>query len=214
MQMVCRPTGKRGCYVAGMRSATVSGPRGRTRRAILEAAPLVLYRDRGATLADIAKAAGVGRSTLHRHFPDRAALLSAVVADSVEAVQRSVAEADPDNGPALEAMRRLVAAMVQVGDHLLFLFGDSRTFEDAGSGGEEWGASEEDGGVKELVRRGQEEGDFDPELTPEWIEGVLWALVYTGCEMVERGDMPRHGIGAAVVRMLENGIRGPREPRT
>ncbi len=48
----------------------VSTPtRNRTERAILEAAVSVLARDRAATLPQIAQAAGVGRTTLHRYFP-------------------------------------------------------------------------------------------------------------------------------------------------
>src|SRR5919112_916010 len=86
-----------------------AGVRSRTRRAILGAAASVLARDRSATLANIAEAAEVGRSTLHRYFPDREGLLEAVVEDSLETLDRAVAEAALDQGPPLEAMRRLWA---------------------------------------------------------------------------------------------------------
>ena len=51
--------------------STEGGPRTRTRRAILEAAMVVLAENGTASLADIASAAEVGRSTLHRYFPER-----------------------------------------------------------------------------------------------------------------------------------------------
>jgi serine phosphatase RsbU (regulator of sigma subunit) len=50
----------------------------RNRERILDAAERILMRSPSATLADIAAAAGVARSTLHRRFPNRDALLAAV----------------------------------------------------------------------------------------------------------------------------------------
>lgn len=190
-----------------------SGTRGRTRRAILSAAASRLARNRAATLADIAEAADVGRSTLQRHFPDREALFEAVVEDSLRAIGRAVADAALDQGPPLEAMRRLVGAMLDTGDRVLFLYGDPRVLE----GVAEAGASEDgpDAGalaVTALIERGQAEGVLDPEVSAAWIEHVLWALVYAGCEAAGRGRLPRAGAAATVLRTFENGIRRPAAP--
>jgi AcrR family transcriptional regulator len=178
-----------------------SGTRDRTRHAILAAAASVLARDRAATLADIAAAAQVGRSTLHRHFDDRDDLVNAAIEDSLATLGQSVADAALDQGPPLEAMRRLVAAMVDVGDRLLFLFGDPRVLE-----GRE-GPAPSDRPVIELIERGQAEGVFDPEVSPGWIEHVLWALVYTAAEEVNAGRLPRHGVTPTVIRTFEHGVR-------
>jgi AcrR family transcriptional regulator len=190
-----------------MRTPTVaradarSGVRGRTRRAILGAAAAVLARDRSATLADIAAAAEVGRSTLHRYFPDREGLLEAVVEDSLAALGRAVEEAALDQGPALEAMRRLVTAMVGVGDRILFLFGDPRVLEGRQD------PEPADRPVLELIERGQAEGVFDREVGAGWIEHVLWALVYTAAEEAATGGLPRPGATAVAIRTFEHGIR-------
>jgi len=40
----------------------------------------------GASLEEIARRAGVGSATLHRHFPSRAELLKAVLRDRVQAL--------------------------------------------------------------------------------------------------------------------------------
>jgi AcrR family transcriptional regulator len=178
-----------------------AGVRGRTRHAILSAAASVLARDRTATLADIADAADVGRSTLHRYFPDRQVLVDAVVEDSLRALEQAVEEAALGQGPPLEAMRRLVVAMVGVGDRLLFLFGDPRVLEGRDA------PAPSDRPVTELIERGQAQGVFDPQVDAVWIEHALWALVYTAAEEVSRGRMPRHGVSATVIRTLENGIR-------
>ncbi|MFE3451681.1 TetR/AcrR family transcriptional regulator [Nonomuraea sp. NPDC059194] len=184
-------------------STPESGTRSRTRRAILAAAAATLARDRKATLADIAAAAQVGRSTLHRYFADRNELMEAAIVDSFRAVEDSVRAAAIDQGPALEAMRRLLAAMVEVGDRLTFLFGDPRVLEEFTD------CFEPDMTVPttlDLIKRGQQEGVFDPKSTPEWIQSVIWALTYSGWEAAEKGELPRHGITATVIRTFENGV--------
>ena len=50
----------------------------KSRRAILDAASGILARDRSASMSAIATATGIGRATLHRHFPTRNDLISAI----------------------------------------------------------------------------------------------------------------------------------------
>jgi AcrR family transcriptional regulator len=180
-----------------------SGARVRTQRAILDAAASVLARDRTATLPAIADTAGVGRTTLHRYFPDRQALIHATVEDSIDVVQRSLGDAELDEGPPVDAMRRAIAAMVAVGDRLMFLFGDPGALETYGATGE---AMPSDDPVRDLITRGQAEGVFDAHLSAEWIQHVLWVVVLRGCVDADRGGLPRHGITATVIRTLEGGI--------
>ncbi|MFL5909144.1 MAG: TetR/AcrR family transcriptional regulator [Gaiellaceae bacterium] len=171
-----------------------SGARSRTRRAILAAAASALARDRAATLADIAAAADVGRSTLQRYFPDRETLIDAVVEDSLRVVGEAVRDAALDQGPPDEAMRRLIAAMVDAGDRVLFLYGEPRESGSAGA-------------VRRLIERGQAAGSFDPAAGADWIEHALWALVYSGCDAIRRGVLPRHGAATVVTRTFEQGVR-------
>jgi AcrR family transcriptional regulator len=184
-------------------AAEGSGARVRTQRAILDAAALVLARDRTATLPAIADAAGVGRTTLHRYFPDRESLIHATVEDSIGVVQRSLGDAALDEGPPVEAMRRAIAAMVAVGDRLMFLFGDPRALETYGATG---AAMPSDDPVRDLITRGQAEAVFDARLTAEWIQHVLWVVVLRGCVDADSGGLPRHGVAATVIRTLEGGI--------
>ena len=74
---------------------------GRNRQALLDAASELFRRDgASASLEAIARKAGVGSATLHRHFAGRTALLRAVYADHVAAlVERASAialESSPD----------------------------------------------------------------------------------------------------------------------
>src|SRR5687767_4699401 len=58
--------------------------RRRTRRAIVDAAVRMWARDFAAPLSAIAEQAAVSRSTLHRYFPDRPALLDACLRTALE----------------------------------------------------------------------------------------------------------------------------------
>jgi AcrR family transcriptional regulator len=65
-----------------------------------------------ASLEEIARRAGVGSATLHRHFPSRQALLEAVFLDRVTILCARAAElaADLEPGPALIGWLRAVGA--------------------------------------------------------------------------------------------------------
>ncbi|OXM72859.1 MULTISPECIES: TetR/AcrR family transcriptional regulator [Amycolatopsis] len=182
---------------------SVTGVRGRTRRAILAAAASVLSRRRDASLADIAAAADVGRSTVQRYFPDRDTLVSEVIADCLRLLDEALKDARIEQGPARDALRRLVTAMLDVGDQVLFLYGDARIREVIAVQDEPDPAAEE---VDRLIRRGQAEGILDAEVSCDWIEHVLWAHVAAGCTAISEGKLPRHGASEWVIRTLENGI--------
>jgi AcrR family transcriptional regulator len=189
--------------------AVESGARGRTRRAILSASAAVLGRNRTATLADIADAAEVGRSTLHRYFADRDELVRATVEDSFAAIERVIAEARLAEGPALEALRRLVSGMVEVGDQMIFLFADQRLLDQYAeeTGDDPREPDSDEIAVVAVIERGQAEGTIDPSADPRWIYGVMWGMVYTGVEAAYEGTLPKHGVAAAVMRVIERGIQ-------
>lgn len=184
----------------------VSTPtRNRTERAILEAAISVLARDRAATLPQIAKAAQVGRTTLHRYFPDREGLLIAAAERALEAMGEAMVEARAELGPPQEAMRRVVAALCSTSDQILFLWGDKCMLTEVIPKAAPHLLTDEDP-VMELIQRGQAEGAFDPEVSAAWIQQVLWGVCYTAFEQVEGGLLGRHEVVPTVIRTLERGI--------
>lgn len=182
--------------------STESVTRSRTRQAILSAAASVLAGNRAATLPEIAEAAGVGRTTLHRYFPDRDALINAAVMDSLAAIGQAVTEARIEEGSPLEALRRLVTAYLHVGDRLVFLFNDPHVMRGYGVEPTEPGPDP----ALDLIARGQADGVFDDEVSPQWIRHVLWALVYSGIEEASSGNLSRHGVASTVMRTMERGI--------
>jgi len=173
----------------------------RTRATILAATAAALAANRLATLPEIAGVAGVGRTTLHRYFADRETLIYEATLDSIRVLLETAEEAALDQGLAIDAMRRAITAMVSVGDRVLFLFGDPTVLRDippAQHPNEEL--------LINLIRRGQHEGAFDPDLNPTWIRHALYALLLQGCEEASNGELPRHTVAPLIIRTFEHGI--------
>ncbi|GBD24275.1 putative HTH-type transcriptional regulator YvdT [bacterium HR29] len=79
------------------------------RERLLAAAREVLAeRGEAAEMREIAERAGVAVGTLYRHFPTREALVSAIIAETLEEVRGIIAEAEA-NPYAIDALRHLVA---------------------------------------------------------------------------------------------------------
>ncbi|MEV4799423.1 TetR/AcrR family transcriptional regulator [Nonomuraea sp. NPDC049421] len=80
-------------------------------RILAAAAEAVAEHGAEASLEEIARRAGVGSATLHRHFPSRQLLLEAVFRDKVEALCATAAglAAEPDPGQALATWLGAVA---------------------------------------------------------------------------------------------------------
>jgi AcrR family transcriptional regulator len=81
-------------------------------RLVAVASAVVAEQGAEASLEEIARRAGVGSATLHRHFPGRYALLGAVFQDRVETLCAKAADLldDPSPQTALEMWLRAVVA--------------------------------------------------------------------------------------------------------
>jgi len=77
---------------------------------ILDAALDALASDPDASMAEIARRAGVVRATIYMHFPTRTALLDAVQDYATAQVADAIRGAEPDRGEPVEAMERVLRA--------------------------------------------------------------------------------------------------------
>ena len=83
---------------------------------IQEAAIRLWADEPGAGVADVAAAAGVGRATLYRHFPTRDSLLEAIRHQGLADGEAAVEACRIDEGSATDALSRLLAAWLELGD--------------------------------------------------------------------------------------------------
>jgi len=100
--------------------------RAATKHGILAAAASVLAARQGASMAEVAAAAGIARGTLYRHFPTRESLLRALEGAANEEAGRRLAEANLDGVPVDEALARVVRALVAVGEDFIVLLRERR----------------------------------------------------------------------------------------
>ena len=146
----------------------------RNRDAILAAARQ-LFCDHGlqAPLEQIARQAGVGIATLYRRFPSRAALLDAVLADTVQAhiqaAEQALTTPDPSEGFAsyLEQSCRLQAADRGLNDAMGMRFPRATAVEAAKARLFEL--------VGQVVDRAQQNGQLRADLTLEDLAFLNWA---------------------------------------
>lgn len=162
--------------------------RARTRSAILAAAIDVLAADSGASLSDVAAAARVSRTTVHRYFPERSDLLAAVADEALRRVAAATERARLDQGPAPTALERAFREYFDLIGPLSLMFTGAIEIAD-----EDWTRYETapDRSVGAAVARGQADGTIDPTLPADWIENLLWALLYTSWSYGRENDVPR-----------------------
>ncbi|OLT53406.1 hypothetical protein BJF88_11575 [Cellulosimicrobium sp. CUA-896] len=179
--------------------ARETAARARTRRAILEAAATVLSSDRSASLSDVAQAAQVGRTTLHRYFPERTDLVEAIAAEAVERTRAAIAAARVDDGDPAAALRRLAFEYFELGPWYMVLFNEMAEGETAF-----WADAEEaEEPVRQLLRRGQEDGVLDDQLSVPWLLRTLWWMLFNAWSMADEGDLSRSDALRMALRSLE-----------
>ncbi|GHF52156.1 TetR family transcriptional regulator [Streptomyces morookaense] len=158
---------------------------------------------------EIAKTAGIGRATLHRHFSGRDALVRALENHGIERLGRALDEARPEEGDAADAVRRMVACIEPVAGIIAFLYGENQLYE----GGMNEGWNRLDARITGLFRRGQEEGAFRLDLSPAWLTEALYGLVASGAWAVQDGRVAARDISHMVSELLLGGaLRRRMEP--
>jgi AcrR family transcriptional regulator len=185
----------------GHQETPETGVRQRTRRAIVDAAIAVWSRDFSASLGDIAERADVSRSTLHRYFPDRQALVDAAIGAAIEGLERESEKATANCHTAAEELEALMRAMIDVGDAIIFLFADPDRFSD----NPHW-REDEDKELPEIIRRAQAEGAIAGDVDPPWIVGMFYSIIYVAAQSIGTGDIPRHRAGDVAVRTFLHGL--------
>ncbi|MCZ7413348.1 TetR/AcrR family transcriptional regulator [Streptomyces sp. WMMC897] len=179
------------------------------REHLLRAAADLLSRRTTASMDEIAKAAGVSRATLHRHFAGRDALVLALGELGIRQIEEGLDTARIDEGDPTEALRRLLAEAMPVAGFLAFLYGENQLYAtdhmDAG-----WARIDERVGA--LVRRGQTEGVFRRDLSPAWLIDALYALIAASGWSVQDGRLAPKEAPHMVAELLLGGAleRNPR----
>ena len=153
--------------------------------AILDAAEELLRQQGHANISAVAVQAGVSRVTVYAHFPTWEALLEAAVERAVRHSMAAVEAARPEEGPADEALVRMLAAgwqylgryqaMAKAVSKLLTPEAVTRTHHAAFDT------------IGALLRRGQAEGSFRTDLPADWLVPASIALMHECNDGVQAG---------------------------
>lgn len=174
---------------------------------VLRDAAALLSRRATASMDDIARAAGISRATLHRHFPGRDALVRALGALGIQQVEEALDAARTEEGDPVDAVRRLIDEAIPVSGFLGFLYGENQLYDLPET---QAGWARIDDRVSRLIRRGQEQGAFRYDLTPAWLGEALYALIAASGWSVQEGRLAARDSGRMVAELLLGGmLRGP-----
>lgn len=157
----------------------------RTKHAILAAAAAVIAVKPGASMGEIAEAAQTARSTVHRHYPERAHLIAALQALAASRVKEAYDRADASPDGAKAKLLRLCQDFFEQADLLMAAHASLSQADQAAS------TSRSDAALTALIERGQRDNTIDPTLPPAWIEQTLWSLLYTAWRFGTTGKISK-----------------------
>ncbi len=177
-----------------------------TRDAILEAA-LTVFRDQpGSSPPIVAERAGVGRATLHRHFPSRDALMSELAHMSIKEIDDAVSGLEHQARSAAELLKLKVEAIIPLGDRFHFLSNESQLMKNEKVYQE---VMRQYAQLSEIIVRAKAEGSIDPSVPTDWIVGTIDGLIYTAWSIRAMGSVAENQIPNLVMRTLFNGFGAP-----
>jgi TetR/AcrR family transcriptional regulator, mexCD-oprJ operon repressor len=186
-------------YAWGVPQGTALHDRART--AILDAAAIIFAeQSESASLADVALAAGVARSTLYRYFPTREALLTALAEAGASEVASRLAEVLDDSIPVPEALARVTRALLAIGVKYVALTVLRPKIDDGTD-------SEVAGRLVELFRRGIDDGTLRKNLDPEALAAIYGDLINGAITRSTRGGFSAESASVLIVSVLLNGAR-------
>ena len=180
-------------------------PSNRSRETVLQAAFTTLAADPGASLAEIAAAAGVGRATLHRHFAGRDDLMRAMALRALEELDAAVEEATRDAPSYSEALRLSLDAMIPLAARHWFLANDDLSSDPEIAAAYEKDAAE----MRATVEGARDEGTFAADVPTHWIVATFDALLFAAWEQVRDAELTPKQASALAWRTLTTGLKGP-----
>ncbi|MGW4892317.1 TetR/AcrR family transcriptional regulator [Kitasatospora sp. NPDC004240] len=176
----------------------------RSVRAILAAAERVLAENPAASMEQIAEAAGLTRTTVHRRFANRQALIDALAAEGAAKLAQAIEDGHPETAPPLVALHRATANVLRVKGAWGFALGPAAVqSEDAVRTHEEIARR-----CTELLGRIQTLGVIAPDADLEWVRRVFYALIGEALHGPDAAADPVTDPDALATRIVDTLLHG------
>lgn len=173
----------------------------RNRDAIIDAAIDCLSADAGASMADIAKAAGVGRVTVYGHFSSRELLLESVLIRTIDRSEAELAGIDLDGDP-IAALERLVRRSWRIVDTFHRLLGAAE--ESLSNERILAHHAEPMARVQALIERGQRDGVMRRDLSAEWLSACFTSVLHAAAGELRGGRLTEAEADRVVVATVSS----------
>ena len=170
--------------------------------AILDGAERLLQRHEQPSILAVANEAGVSRPTVYAHFGDRERLLEALVERAVQRAMAAIESAEPERGPAVDALQRLIAASwkhVADNDDIAHAAA-AELSADAMRRSHETARAV----ILKVIERGRREGAFRTDITTGWQVTTCLAMIHAAAEEVRAGELE----SATALELLSTTIIG------
>ncbi len=163
------------------------------------AAQIFAAQGEQASMNDVAKAAGVGRATVYRYFPNRGVLLDELTRVGVGDVDARLVSARIGQVAPEEGIARAVRALVEVGDSFVLLTRERRRSDPHGF------ERQLTQPVRQLFERGQDNGDIRDDIaSARLIEGLIGLIVGV---MTSTPRLGNEDMTATITGLFLDGVR-------
>jgi AcrR family transcriptional regulator len=155
--------------------------------AITNAGLEALASDPDASMAAIARRAGVVRATIYMHFPTRESLLDAVMEEATGRVAEAIRNTEPDRGEPKEALERVIlATWKQLSEFHNILQINMRRLSAQELRRRHLPMTTQ---FIPLLERGQADGVFRSDVSATWLIAVVRAIVHAASTELQVGRL-------------------------
>jgi TetR/AcrR family transcriptional regulator, mexCD-oprJ operon repressor len=176
---------------------------------ILDAAVDALASDPEASMAEVARRAGVVRATIYVHFPTREALIEAVTHRAIAEATAIIDAVEPDRGDAAGALRRVVESAWRTLGRYHALVAINARLAPADLRRRHGPALAV---LEPLIERGQRDGAFRADVPAAWHLSTILALIHAASDEVGAGRLPSEQVESALVGSVLGAV-GAAPPR-